>query len=230
MSEFGPLQIGSYHLADGEWDAYEKQNPKAARYSLAYAVLRQQGNSHEEAVQGAQLEAYGRVISTNPQPENLNNWKWAGVPLSTPLASLLEDRPPTPQEAEEILNQLKLGLESRIGGRFVSPTKVSNPETVTASMAPREADLPRSGAWSLDQMDMMDLIAAAAPSKLSQPEQPVPTPAIPDVEASPRSRRRMAGGLAVTAGLGLGGLLTLAALTDPYRVKQQPPAPTPASA
>jgi hypothetical protein len=38
--------------------------------------------------------------------------------------------------------QLRLPLESRQSGRFVSPTRVTNPADVTRSMQPRMVDLP----------------------------------------------------------------------------------------
>ena len=43
-------------------------------------------------------------------------------------------------------NQLRLPLESRQRGRFVSPTRVTNPADVTRSMQPRMVDLPNAPA------------------------------------------------------------------------------------
>lgn len=107
MNDFGPIQVGSYRLSPNEWEAYANNGSNDWKYSLTYAYLRQQGLPHEDAVQGAQVEAYGKVRSETPLPETERNWRWAGVPLqselATPLASLLSDRPATAQAvAEEV--------------------------------------------------------------------------------------------------------------------------------
>lgn len=243
MSEFGPIQIGSYQLAPGEWEAYVN-NPDRGndwKYSLAYAYWRQHGAPHEDAVQMAQREAYEEARSANPEPESKANWRWAGVPLSTPFASLLantlEDRTlfaSQSAQAQNIYNQLRLGLESRVKGRFVSPTKVSNPEDVaTATQFSSIADVP------VDPEVMNQAIEAIRvpiePEELARRMEAAKallegTAPKPEQKARPKPEamssrgpmgKRMAGGLAVTGGLGLGGLLALAALTDPHSVERE---------
>ena len=49
---------------------------------------------------------------------------------------------PAVRRAPVEANQLRLPLESRQNGRFVSPTRVTNPADVTRSMQPRMGDLP----------------------------------------------------------------------------------------
>ena len=51
--------------------------------------------------------------------------------------------PPVSRPAIEA-TQLRLPLESRQRGRFVSPTRVTNPEDVTRSLQPRMVDLPNA--------------------------------------------------------------------------------------
>ena len=51
--------------------------------------------------------------------------------------------PPVSRPAVEA-TQLRLPLESRQRGRFVSPTRVTNPEDVTRSLQPRMVDLPNA--------------------------------------------------------------------------------------
>jgi len=53
--------------------------------------------------------------------------------------------PPISRPAVEA-TQLRLPLESRQRGRFVSPTRVTNPEDVTRSLQPRMGDLPNAPA------------------------------------------------------------------------------------
>lgn len=53
--------------------------------------------------------------------------------------------PPVSRPAIEA-TQLRLPLESRQRGRFVSPTRVTNPEDVTRSLQPRMGDLPNAPA------------------------------------------------------------------------------------
>lgn len=229
-----------------EWEARVAQDPKVGIYSLAYAHARQQGLEHEDAVRFGQMEAYGRVRSHSPQPESEHNRRWARVQLSTPLASLLEDRPaaPAPESVAPYsplrpatpsipseaaaYDQLRLALESRANGRFASPTRVANPETVAASLLERAMELPPGPALSsADQLDLMTLLQqaeqratnetpAAAPATAEVPPEKHAVDALP--QRTP-SGRRLAGGYAVTGGLGLLGLLGLAALTDPYSVK-----------
>jgi hypothetical protein len=112
VSDFGPIQIGSYQLSPNEWESYANNGSNDWKYSLAYAYLMQQGLPHEEAVQGAQMEAYGKVRSQKPLPITESNWRWAGVPLqselATPLASLLSDRPGA---AEAVADEVKANAE-----------------------------------------------------------------------------------------------------------------------
>jgi len=81
---------GDWGWTDGaaglDW-AYNS-DPKAHNYSLAYARGRQLGLSHEDAVQSAQRQTYGRVLSQYPQPESERNRQWSTAPLSSPLPAL----------------------------------------------------------------------------------------------------------------------------------------------
>lgn len=255
MSEFdpsAPLVPGRTEFSKRVWEMWEQRDNTTNKYALAYAHGRQEGLSHEEAVQAAQLEAYGKIRSENPLPENAGNRRLAELQLSMPVSphdlamrANLANAPSTPiQLTPEDVQQLRLPLTSRGDkGKFASPTKVSNPEDVARTvgeggrsvmdpMSLREAEefLARMQTPSPGQLDLLaELASRVEPSAIEavlerNPEvvaQSQSPEAIKEAIApvSP-NRRRMAGGLAVTAGLGLSGLLALAALTDPYRVEE----------
>lgn len=69
-----------------DWDY--NSDPTAHNYSLAYRKLKRLGIDHELAVQGAQRQIYGRVLSKNPEPENASNRDFGVGPLSSPLPAL----------------------------------------------------------------------------------------------------------------------------------------------
>lgn len=88
--------------------------------------------------------------------------KMAGLPVEDLLgirkAATAAPKPTT-------ATQLRLPLESRSGGRFVSPTKVSNPEVVRASLQPRAVDVPARR------------VPLRNPDQLNIPERAIPEPA-----------------------------------------------------
>ena len=69
-----------------EWDY--NSDPTAHNYSLAYRKLKRLGIDHELAVQGAQRQIYGRVLSKNPEPESASNRNFGAGPLSSSLPAL----------------------------------------------------------------------------------------------------------------------------------------------
>jgi hypothetical protein len=182
VSDFGPIQIGSYQLSPNEWETYANNGSNDWKYSLTYAYLMQQGLPHEEAVQGAQMEAYGKVRSQKPLPMTESNWRWAGVPLQSEL-DLPSDAPRTSPGQQELLTLLE-EAEARAAGTI-----------------PLVAEEVKANA---------EKIAAAVQEKRPALSEYTPT------------GRRLAGGYAVTGGLGLLGLLGLAAVTDPYRTVPKP--------
>lgn len=73
-------------VAAMDWDY--SSDPTAHNYSLAYRKLKRLGIDHELAVQGAQRQIYGRVLSKNPEPESASNRNFGVGPLSSSLPAL----------------------------------------------------------------------------------------------------------------------------------------------
>lgn len=72
--------------AELRWDY--AHDPDRHNYSLAIRRARQLGIPHEEAVQSAQRQVYGKVRSKYPEPESDYNRAWAFTQLASTLPAL----------------------------------------------------------------------------------------------------------------------------------------------
>jgi hypothetical protein len=113
-------------------------------YSVAYAHARQRmGMDPIGAKAWAQVQADGRTHGDDPVPNPDWDRRWVNARLESPIPAQppVQAGPiPTAASAEQY-NPLRLPLQSRMAGKFISPTKVGNPEIVSAAMQPRAVDM-----------------------------------------------------------------------------------------
>jgi hypothetical protein len=106
-----------------DWDY--SSDPTAHNYSLAYRKLKRLGIDHELAVQGAQRQIYGRVLSKNPEPESESNRNFGVRPLSSPLPALRAvieraeaERPQTSQSGRQMAMRWGLPIAGGVLGLY----------------------------------------------------------------------------------------------------------------
>jgi hypothetical protein len=98
------------------WDGYAKwlMDPAAMEHDIAYARLRQDGFTHEQAVRGAQA-IRSRPVSQNPEPENGWNRDMARMPLSMPI--------PEPAVSDEAVKAIAAAAIQEAAEQAPQPSK-----------------------------------------------------------------------------------------------------------